>query len=240
MTQLRVTQKHVEGIAKRFTDVLANVNSAVDDVRNLLSPAGEPNVESQDEFTNLIRSAEILSASVDMLATAVVARRWQAAIEAVLNAEDPDARTMTAVGNLLRNALVVNARGLESVLVDAGPFAHAFRSNIVEQLADAVCMCSVLQASHETTEKLCADHGVDYVAVQAGDKHAIQQLLDVVEEVSGGPVSAAVYERFGLTPPAPPEPSVEADVAHTALADALGLIPPPSHDTQGPDLSVRV
>lgn len=228
MSQLIVNQKHVDGMAKRFADLLATITADVNNVANTLNTGNEPNVEARETLTPFVNAAEKLSHAVNLLATLTVTKRWQLAMQKATEAEDPAHRTMAAVAHSLRNALVMNSHGLSDALQELGPFAYAFRSSVVEQLADAVGMCDVLQASHETTENLCAANGIDYAAVNSGDKVAIGQLVDVVERTNGGPVPG-LRERLGLDPlPEPVRPDFSPSTpGDAAIAEALGLDSPP-------------
>lgn len=226
MTQLLVTQKHVDGMHKRFSDILATVTAMVDDVQATLNNSNEPNVEARDSLKPFIESAQKLCNAVDLLSTLAVTKRWLIALESAQSAEQPEHKTMDAVAHLLRSALVMNCAGLSETAAETGNFASAFRIATVEQLANAVAMCSVLQASHETTEKLCADNSIDYAAVTAGDTGAIEALVGVVEKTNGGPVPG-LRERLGI--PAAVQENVLDGLSQESDADvaaALGLTGP--------------
>lgn len=222
MTELTINQRHVDSAAKQFGDVLATINATLGEVSKMLSPDNQEAFSgTASVLTGSYNAAQALTKVIDMLASLIVVKRLQSGMETAMSAEDPEQRTMLAVAYGLKEALVANANGLEEALYTHGPFAHAFKANVVEQLANAITMSELMRTSHMATEKLCAEHGIDYDKVQAGDKDATAALLHVIEETAG-PVNPSIYEALGIAPPERVTPDNTA-AQDAAIADAMGL-----------------
>lgn len=223
MSDLKITQRHVDGLAKQFEGMLANINQTIAAATELLKPGHDENFSGAEATSRTCsQAAQMLWSAGEQLASLCATKQWQAVIEKVATSEDESQRTMNMVSRILRDVLVANANGMEASLDRGGRCAYRFRLDYVEVLANAVSMSDMIVASHEATETLCAQEGLDYTKVSEGDKDEVAKLIGVLEQKHGGPLPPHMYEAVGL--PVPEQfVGTGRPASDAAIAEALGL-----------------
>lgn len=226
MSDLKITQRHVDGVAKQFEGILANINAGIAKAAELLTPGNAESFSgAQATAQTCGTAAQLLWNASEQLASLAATKQWQSIIEKQMNDEDESKRTMNTVSIILRNLLVANANGLENSLHEGGRCAFRFRTDYIELVANVIAMNDMVVASHEQTEALCAEQGLDYAKVRDGDKDEVAKLIAVLEKINGGPLAPRMYEAVGLPVPEAAQPHVGTGnpASDAAIAEALGL-----------------
>lgn len=225
-SELKVSQRHVDDIAKQVEGMIADTTAGIHEAAKLLDPKNEESWAGPQAISQtLVRVTNMLSNTIADLASVCVTKQWQLFMERALHAEDEDDRYMYAVLQDLQDYLVANSVGLEATVENFGLTAGVFKQQIVERIANACKVCEMLVDGHRRMMALCTEFGIDHQKIVDGDKEALLQALRAAETKTGQKISPIIYKLLKLPTDAPTNDQVAAteQATNESIKDALGM-----------------